>query len=620
MADLAKLVVRLEAQSAQLLTELEKANKKVDRFASQTSKTLQKWSNGLVGFFSGRALFNFAKDVVEAQGELVGMAEQAGTSVEQLSALGYAAEQSGSDLDGLNAGLRGLANTAADAAAGSDKAAEAFATLGISATDSNGDLKATDELLLEIAEQFEQYADGAAKSALAQDLFGKSGRELIPLLNKGRDGIEELTEKAARLGLVVSTETAQAANQLGDDLKTLSSITRGVMGEALSEVVPILDGFVQSLTKSAEESGNLDRASRALAAGFKLLLSAGNIVAEIFDRVGSAVGAAAAAVVAIAQGEFRRAFDIVRESQNDTLESVGQTASEIAAIWTEKADEVVAKAEEADQRLKKTLVFGGGGKTDAVQEVRVTAKKIEDSPVQALLKEYDQATKTSSDLAQQQYNREKEMLDLLLQQKIISIDEYNERISESFDEFLPAFEVTVDKIKETAKKADDELTEFRKEALRNTQDILADGLGDALEKGVSEGAEGALDAFVDMLTEMALQAVAADLAEKIFGTPGQAGDTGGIIGAIGSFFGFGGTRDRGGRGEPGMGYLIGKGAQPEVFFPDTPGTFVPNFAGAGGTQVSQTINVAGLANERTARQMQIAAAREQRIATARLGG
>ena len=61
--------------------------------------------------------------------------------------------------------------------------------------------------------------DGAGKTALAIKLFGKSGADLIPLLNQGRAGIKELTDEAAKLGIVISTETAAKAEQFNDTLK-----------------------------------------------------------------------------------------------------------------------------------------------------------------------------------------------------------------------------------------------------------------------------------------------------------------------------------------------------------------------------------------------------------------
>ena len=622
MTDLAKLVVRLEAQSAQLLTELEKANRKVDKFASATTKTLQKWSGGLLTFFSARALINFSSQVIKAEGELVGMAERAGTTVDKLSGLGYAASQSASSLEGLQKGLGNLADRAADAAEKGGESAAAFEKIGVSVKDQQGNLKNSSDLLLEIADKFSQYENGAAKSALATDLFGKSGKELIPLLNRGAAGIEDLRKKAEALGIVVSQEAAEAANQFSDNLNTLGNITKGVVGKALAEVLPYINDFTQGLIDTEEGAQRADKAARVLATGLKLLLSAGVIISEIFDRVGDTIGAAAAALVAVAKGQFKDAYRIVKEGANETVASGAAAADELRKIWESSAQDIAKSAEVADAKVKKTLIFGGD--KSRVQEVKVSVQKLNVDQNEQALRDLDEMTRTASENAISEYNKQKEALETLYEAGRISLDEYNKRLEESLDTFLPEIEVSTKRIKESSKKALTELDEFAKEAARNTQDIIADGLGDALHEGVSRGAKGALQAFGDMLEKMALQAIAKNIAQYIFGNPGTQGDTGGLVGQFLNLAGsyFGGTKDSGGSGRKGHVYMIGSGAQPEMFEAPADGQFTPasEWMGGGGSQkVTQNIYVQGATNMRTARQLQIEAARRQRIATARLG-
>jgi hypothetical protein len=110
-----------------------------------------------------------------------------------------------------------------------------------------------------------------------------------------------------------------------------------------------------------------------------------------------------------------------------------------------------------------------------------------------------------------------------------------------------AYDAAVQRAKETFAKAKDELTVFWEEAARNSQNILANFLEDPFKDGL----KGMLASFGDMLRQMAAQAVAAQIASKIFGA--AAGGTGaGILGGIGDFFGFagGGYTGDGGKYEP----------------------------------------------------------------------
>jgi hypothetical protein len=69
--------------------------------------------------------------------------------------------------------------------------------------------------------------DGANKTAIAVELFGRSGANLIPLLNGGARALSDATDEATRFGLIVSTEAGRAAEQLNDNLTRLGAVVRG---------------------------------------------------------------------------------------------------------------------------------------------------------------------------------------------------------------------------------------------------------------------------------------------------------------------------------------------------------------------------------------------------------
>jgi len=109
------------------------------------------------------------------------------------------------------------------------------------------------------------------------------------------------------------------------------------------------------------------------------------------------------------------------------------------------------------------------------------------------------------------------------------------------------------------------------------------------------GLKGMLAGFVDTLRQMASEALTKQIFSSLGGI-GGGGGAGGLLGLVGSFFS-GGAADAGGRGSAGEPVLIGSGAQPEAFIPDSAGTFVPRqqMNAMGGPSVnvaSPTVNVA----------------------------
>lgn len=135
-----------------------------------------------------------------------------------LANLGVAADLSGVGADKFEAGLSKLATTMFEAATGSDEAARRLAALGITVKSQDGSLRATDQVLLDLGDRFKAIPDGAEKSALAVQIFGKSGAELIPFLNQGRDGVQALTDEMVALGLQIGGDTAAQAEVFNDSV------------------------------------------------------------------------------------------------------------------------------------------------------------------------------------------------------------------------------------------------------------------------------------------------------------------------------------------------------------------------------------------------------------------
>jgi hypothetical protein len=614
VTDLAKLVVRLEAETARYQSELEKARKGLGSFQrgvdGQLRKVQQAFAATAAAAVAGfGALVKGAVDAADQTGKL---AQKVGVSTESLSQLGFAAGQSGTDIKGLENGLKALSRVAVESSTGSKQAAEAFAALGISATDANGQVRGTEELLLDIADKFSQFEDSASKAALAQRLFGRAGLELIPLLNNGRDGIEALKKQADALGLTITDKTAKAAALFNDSLDVLRSRVVGLARQTAADLLPALAEAVDGFAKSATGAAEFDLAGKVLANGLRLLVTVGFATFRTFADIGRSLGALAASAVAFARGEWTEARDIIVQAVEDQKKATADANMFLDKLWADTGARIVETAKANDAELKKTLIFGGGaGAGGGLQEISVGAKKIELGPIEQFYRELDELTKTSSEKQLDRFNEVKAALDQLYRDGIIGAEIYNARLGEAVDRLLPEMEVKVKKLTDETKKSTDELTEYVRQAQRNTVDIIADGLREGFDGGV----RGILRSVADMLVDITAQIVAADLGRRLFGDMSAGSSGGGIGGWIGKALGglgglFGGSRDSGGRGMPGMSYLIGTGAQPELFVPDSAGTFVP--AGAGGMTVNNYFTVQapqGAITRQTESQIAAAAAR-----------
>ena len=237
MANLGSFSVDIRAGTAMLQSDLGRANAILERNAKKmadigTAAGKAFGTAFVVGITAAAAL---TKQSIDAADAFQNMSQKVGVGVEALSTLAYAAKQSDLELSKLQSGLIKLTKNASDAAQGVGTAVNGFAALGISVKNADGSLKDSDDLLKEVAESLSQYRDGANKTALAVNIFGKAGADMIPLLNEGAEGIRALEDRARSFGLEISGETAARAEQFNDQLTDIGKLAEGLGNDIAAE-------------------------------------------------------------------------------------------------------------------------------------------------------------------------------------------------------------------------------------------------------------------------------------------------------------------------------------------------------------------------------------------------
>jgi len=202
-------------------------------------KTMTVAGGAIVGMFGA-----MLKKTADAGDQVAKLSEKLGISTELLSGYRLAAELGGLSLEGFAVGMRRLASVAVDAGRGVKGSERAFNALGISVKDSQGNMRGLEDILLDVADRFKMMEDGAVKAALAQDLFGRSGLEMIPMLNEGREGLKRHREEAERLGMVFSRESARACEDFNDRMKELKLGLAGTTKELAVQLMPVVTAFV----------------------------------------------------------------------------------------------------------------------------------------------------------------------------------------------------------------------------------------------------------------------------------------------------------------------------------------------------------------------------------------
>lgn len=221
----------------------------------------------------------------EATAKLYELSQATGVSVEALSGLGYAAKQVGVSQETMATGLERM-DRSADAAANAPVGAiNAYTRLGVAVKDSAGNMRSTESIFEDLAKRFEAMADGPTKTALAIQLFGRSGAQLIPLLNQGSAAINDWVASARSMGLVITKEMAESAEHFQQTLGVLSGVAEGLANKLMVGLLPTLqlvaDAVENDLGKGPDVSWIVQMSKQFVAACADMIEAARVLYADL---------------------------------------------------------------------------------------------------------------------------------------------------------------------------------------------------------------------------------------------------------------------------------------------------------------------------------------------------
>lgn len=380
-ADLAKLIVSLELQSASYMKGFDQATARLNKFSKDSHDQLKSVADIFAGVLSADAILEFSKSTLEASANLADFSKSAGISVEALSALQFAAKAGGVSTEELNTSLKKLNVSISDAAGNaSGKAGLAFQLLGVNVKNANGSLKDANQVFNEIADKFAATADGANKVSLAVALFGKAGETLIPTLDKGSAGLKELADAAAAAGAIIDGPTAEAAKAFTEKMELLKvTLVDGLGAQVEKSLLPTLNALADEFLANTKNSTELRDITDEVTAGFKLLISVGVGVKDTFETAGRAIGASFASVrTLLTGGSIKDVISSYDDVIGELVNGAKKTVSDVAKVWTDGSKDILAPIEVTAQKIKETLgsLSGAEAAVAALKELEAFANQL----------------------------------------------------------------------------------------------------------------------------------------------------------------------------------------------------------------------------------------------------
>jgi hypothetical protein len=205
-------------------------------------------------------LVAFGKGAIDTADAMSKLSQRTGVAAPLLDKFRQAANLSDTSIDGVEKGLLQLSKSMAAAESGTGRQADAFRSLGVEFKNADGSLRPLGDVMLDVAGAISKMPPGAEKAAAAMALFGKSGAELIPFLDMGKEGIEGMST-------AMTQEFADASAAFNDRLTNIQESFGQLAAVLFMDVFPIFDGLVAFVEKTVVAFTNMPEPVRAVVSG-----------------------------------------------------------------------------------------------------------------------------------------------------------------------------------------------------------------------------------------------------------------------------------------------------------------------------------------------------------------
>ena len=259
-----------------------------------------------------KALISMTKESAAYADEILTQSAVTGLSTEALQEYQYAAELVDVSLDTLTSSQAKMIRSMDAARRGSKEQAEAFDKLGISVQNADGTLRDAQDVFGDAIDALGAISNETERDAIAMTIFGRSARDLNPIIKAGSDGLRELAQEAHNVGYVMSEEALDALGAVDDQVQRMNRSNEALKNQIADGMAPAVENLMKKgtdffvrLQEAAEGSGILEV--------FSALLDVVSALEPLFDVLfGTAEdGVPALQALALALGVVADALTIV---------------------------------------------------------------------------------------------------------------------------------------------------------------------------------------------------------------------------------------------------------------------------------------------------------------------
>ena len=178
-----------------------------------------------------------------------------GLSTKTLQELKYAEQLIDVSVDTITGSLTKLTKNIAAAGEGNKKMAEAFADLGVSIKDADGNLRDAEDVFYDVIDALGGIENQTERDAAAMELLGKGAQELNPLILQGSDALRALGEEAEAAGYILDESQIQKLGEVDDAYQKMQKEIEATKQLLAVEFADASAKSMQTFTQAVTDAG-----------------------------------------------------------------------------------------------------------------------------------------------------------------------------------------------------------------------------------------------------------------------------------------------------------------------------------------------------------------------------
>ena len=310
---------------------------------------------------SAGAFVRMVKGSIDAADAFGKLETQTGIAANTLQAYVNAGKLAGVEQATIEKGLRRLAQSMREADQGVATYKDAYDDLGISVRNTDGTLKTNQQVLGEIADTFAQMEDGVTKTAIAMEIFGRSGAQMVNLLNDGKASLEEFNFE-------VSDRFAQNSEYFNDQMTALGIKLQGFTMQMADHLLPTLNNLAEMFSNITQDGADLTLLFEGIAVVLKTTASTLFTVVAGFRFLGTTIVQVAKAAWKAAKFDFGGAMEELQNGLTTTREQFEKDMKIFENIWKGSSEAGEDYGKKTGNMLNRTFGEAMVAKLDAFKK------------------------------------------------------------------------------------------------------------------------------------------------------------------------------------------------------------------------------------------------------------